>query len=224
MSLALCNPNAFYPLRAFVTGQFTTAEDLPKLERFIRSVVLHDEVRMIMDPLPDPIDEPEWREEEIAAGARNVVVAFGPVIDPYRELDLLDYLPRAERPGELSQELARLAEQNAGRDSGPYFDAHIQFIGNVVTAVQNGGSIVCENSIANEVVEAASRIPDGLFDELDRGWTELVRSANEGNVGLVVPPFLAIVLNRCARRDAFLQVLADLKREFAEARQDYGVY
>lgn len=217
MSLAVCNPDAFYPLRSFVTGHFTNAEDLPRLERFIRSVVLHDEVRMIMDPWPAPPEEPEWRDEEIAAGGRNVIVAVGPIINEYQELGLVDYLPGGGEPA-ASEDFARIAAESAGFDHGPYFDAHMRFIGNVVTTVQNGGSIVCENSLANDVVDAASQIPSGFFEALDRGWSELVRCANDGDVGLVVPPFLGIVLNRCARRDAFLNVLADLKREFAEAR------
>lgn len=220
MSIALCNPDAFYPLRSLVSGPLRDATDLPKIERLIRSIILHDEVQMVMDPWPDPGEEHEWTEEEIAAGGRNVIVAVGPTINQYQDLDLLDYLPYIEAPPvELSAELVQVIQDHAGVVNGPYFDAHARFISNIVATVQQGGSIVCEDSIANEVIDVSSRLPEGIFDELDRGWTELVTAADGGDVGLVVPPFLAIVLHRCANRDGILPVLADVKQEFQAARR-----
>jgi hypothetical protein len=104
-------------------------------------------------------------------------------------------------------------------DGGPYFDAYLQFARIVLSTVAAGGSIVCENSFADEVIGLTSQIPEGLFANLDRDWTELVRSVGGGDIGLVVPPFLAMLLNRCARRDAILSVLEDMKNEFREPRE-----
>ena len=80
MTIALCNPDAFYPLRSLIVGPLTDPADLPKIERIIRSMLLHDEMKMIMEPLPDMGEEHEWTPGEIAAGGRNVIVALGPVI------------------------------------------------------------------------------------------------------------------------------------------------
>jgi hypothetical protein len=46
MSIAACDPDAFYPLRSLVKGPFDNLEDLPAIERFVRTVVLHDEIVM----------------------------------------------------------------------------------------------------------------------------------------------------------------------------------
>ena len=82
-----------------------------------------------------------------------------------------------------------------------------------------GGSILFENSFADELINLTSRLPEGLFAQLDQGWTELVRSVDGGDIGFVVPPFLASLLNRCTRRDALLNVLEDMKNEFREPRE-----
>ena|SRR5947209_2093429 len=218
MAIALCNPNAFYALRSLVNGPIT-AEDLPKIERFIRSILLHDDVQMLMDPWPDPGEEREWSEEEIEAGGRNVVLAVGPTIDTYEDRGLLSYLPyHQDIRAELDDQLMQLARERAGSQAGPYLDAHVKFIADVIATVRAGGSIVFEDSLANEVIEIASVVPEGFFDGLDRGWTEFLIAAREGDIGFAVPPFLAIVLNRCARRDAIPHVLADMKQELASAR------
>jgi hypothetical protein len=76
MSLALCDPDAFYPLRDLVEGPFNDVGALVAIERFVRAVVLHDEITMDIDPLPyDPEGECEGPPE---TGNRNVIVGFGP--------------------------------------------------------------------------------------------------------------------------------------------------
>ena len=50
MSLAICDPDAFIPLRNLVTGPLTDASDLVQVERFIRTVLLHDEIEMELTP------------------------------------------------------------------------------------------------------------------------------------------------------------------------------
>lgn len=50
MSIAACDPEAFYPLRALVSGPFERSDDLASIERFGRTVVLHDEFYMELNP------------------------------------------------------------------------------------------------------------------------------------------------------------------------------
>jgi len=221
MSVALCNPDAFYPLRTLVDGPLTDPADLPKIERFVRSLVLHDEMKMIMEPSPDMDEEHEWMPEEIAAGGRIVLVGVGPAIAEYEGRNLLEYLPEDETPRniDISNELLQLAETHARRGDGPCFDAHLNVIRVLVHTVETGGSIVCENSFADDVITVASEIPENLLTQLDAEWAEMVRSISNGDIGLVVPPFLAILLNRCARRDAILDVLQDMKNEFSASRE-----
>jgi hypothetical protein len=223
MSLALCNPDAFYPFRSLVPGRLSDLADLPRIERFVRSVVLHDDMKMLMEPWPDMDKDHEWTAEEIAAGGRNVIVAIGPVIGEYERHHLLQYeslLHAVTREDvDISDELRQLAQDRAMADRGPYFNTYLQFARIILSTVAAGGSIVCENSFADEVIDLASQIPEGLFANLDREWTQLVRSVDGGEIGLVVPPFLAILLNRCPRRDAILNVLEDMKNEFREPRE-----
>src|SRR5436309_6188892 len=43
---AVCDPEAFDPFRRLVSGQFGRADDLGKVEQFIRTVLLHDEMHI----------------------------------------------------------------------------------------------------------------------------------------------------------------------------------
>src|ERR1700722_551503 len=80
MTTALCDPDAFYPFRSLVQGPLDDPQDLPKIERFIRSIVLHDDMEMIAEPFRAN-EEPEFHnglEEDLEAGPRNIIVAVGP--------------------------------------------------------------------------------------------------------------------------------------------------
>src|SRR5438128_3932652 len=84
---ALCDQDAFYPFRSLVTGGLSSLEDLALAERFARAVVLHDAMQMEGEPMPAPPKEDDaWTEEEIAAGGKNVIVAFMPDLSPYGDL------------------------------------------------------------------------------------------------------------------------------------------
>lgn len=62
--IAVCDPEAFYPLRGLVSGQLTDLRELVEVERFVRTVVLHDEISMELDPWPyDPNGEPELQKK-----------------------------------------------------------------------------------------------------------------------------------------------------------------
>ncbi len=220
-STALCDPEAFYPFRSLVEGPLDDPEDLPKIERFVRSVVLHDEMKMLMVPWPDPGELHEWTPEEIAAGGRNVLVAIGPDIRRWEEHHIIVYAEGADVPEalQLSPEQLRLAAERADANEGPYFRANTKYIRTLAATVRAGGSIVCESDLPANVVNVASRIPANLLGRLAPEWEKLVRETDQGNIGLVVPPFLAILLNRCARRDAIPAALADMKHDFRQARE-----
>ncbi|MGO8788322.1 MAG: hypothetical protein ACLQVL_13195 [Terriglobia bacterium] len=223
MSLALCNPDAFYPFRSLVEGPLRDPADLPKIERFIRSIVLHDDMKMLAEPWPDMDQDHEWTPEEIAAGKRAVIVAIGPVIDEYKRHNLFEYqnlLQAVTRDDiDISNDLRQLAQDRAMTDRGPYFETHLEFIRVLLSTVAAGGSVVIENSFADDIINLTSQFPEGLLANLDREWTELVRCVGGGEIGLVVPPFLSILLTRCARRDAILNVLESMKNEFREPRE-----
>jgi hypothetical protein len=222
MTVARCDLDAYYPFRSLVQGPLADPGDLPKIERFVRSVVLHDDTELVVEPLPGPPDEEEreWTEEEIAAGGRNVVVAFAPVIDQYEQLGLIRYAGEvgAEARAEISEELLEVARTAANQEEGPYFRAHFDYIRQLVATVEAGGSIVIEGQLSDRIIETASQIPQNLFARLDAGWTNMVRELDQGDAGVVVPPFLAILLNRTARRDAIPQILVDLRAEYEAAR------
>ena len=222
MTTAICDPEAFYPFRSLVEGPLYNPAEFPKLERFVRSIILHDEMRMILSPLEGPgdDDENEWSPEEIAAGGRAVIVGIGPVIEDTASAVCWSISNRRMSRRRLILHQNRCAWlEGAGASRGPYLYAHIKYIQNHSKTVSSGGSIASESAIPEGVVDLASKIPDHIFAQLDAGWANLINNLNEGRIGLVVPPFLSILLNRCARRDAIPQVLADMRNEFSDARQ-----
>ena len=46
MRVTVCDPESFYPLRNLVAGPLTDRHELTAVERFVRTVVLHDEISM----------------------------------------------------------------------------------------------------------------------------------------------------------------------------------
>lgn len=76
MRVAICDAEAFYPLRDLVAGPFNDLSDLLEVERFIRTVVLHDEITMVLEPMPHNPEEEEEEPtvEELRDGGRLVIV------------------------------------------------------------------------------------------------------------------------------------------------------
>ena len=70
--VAVFDPEAFYPFRSLVKGPLSDLSELQAIERFIRALVLHDEMAMEVEPFPYQEEENEWTEEETKAGTRNV--------------------------------------------------------------------------------------------------------------------------------------------------------
>jgi hypothetical protein len=217
----VCDPEAFYPFRSLVEGPLTNLEEeLKGVERFLRVVVLHDDMEMALEPHPYiPEEEEEWAEEEIAAGRKLVVVAFGPVVEKYGFFSD-DYRHEPIPDVKLSPRLLKLVSSysNAGEEN-VFYRAHAEYLQRLFGVVAQGGSVLCEGAFGRVAIEKATEFPTQLFEPLDKDWQEYARRIQAGQLGFVVPPVLAIVLNRCARRDAIPAVVHDLRQEWAEPRR-----
>jgi hypothetical protein len=220
MSIAVCDPDAFYPLRSLVKGPFDNIEDLPAIERFVRTVVLHDELVMEADPLSyDPEADEEFSEEEKRAGGRSIIVAFLPVLNGY------DFFsdPLAKQPVpdiQLSPALLEIAATFANAGEGNvYFRAHVEHLKRLLGVVEQGGSVLLSSEYGQGIVDTAQRFPEDLFRQLDGDWQRYAREAEQDGLDFLVPPVLAIILTRCARRDAIPNVIRDLRDEWADARR-----
>lgn len=232
MSIALCDPDAFYPFRRLVEGPFEDLEKLAKVERFLRTVVLHDRISMSLAPLPyDPISNRLAREEHERrlhdegrrARARNIMVAIGPSLDDY------DFFEKRDNPTtqevlniRLSSTITEVAKEfsNAGEEN-PYYEAHIEYLKKAVAVIQKGGSALLADEFGSTAIGEASKFPKDWFAELDEDWENLARAVHAGSTGIVVPPVLSIVLTRCAHREAIPNIVRDLREEWTSARAKF---
>jgi hypothetical protein len=221
MSIAVCDPAAFYSLRSLVAGPLTDFCELTEVERFVRTVVLHDEISMELEPFSyDPDSDHEVPEEEWRDGMRNVAVAVGPVLTGY---DFFTSRRSGEKPEipEITLAPALIAEARKfanAEEGNVYYKAHIGYLQRVVNILQNGGSALLAGKFGSAAIGASTRFPAELFQNLDQGWQQFAKEADAGELGFMVPPVLSIVLSRCARRDAIPIVIKDLRDEWATAR------
>src|SRR5579862_2714377 len=216
---AVCDPEAFYPLRSLVEGPFRRRAALGPLERFMRGVVLHDAMTMEFDPNQyDPDTEAEARERE--PGARNVIVAYGPVLTGYEGVVSGPPIGVGERvvPNvPLAPAMLDIAARfsNAG-PGNVYYEAHVEYLQLTLSAVLGGGSAVCEGEEWKAVEEVTSFPLEQLFAKLDGEMADYASGADY--IGPAIPPVVGIVLTRTANRDRICDVLADLRDEWADAR------
>ena len=219
MKVAICDPEAFYPLRNLVLGPFDTFEDLAAIERFLRTVVLHDEMVMEITPHADPDVEVEFTEEEKRAGARMVITGFGPTLTGFGFFAASNWRPPVPDI-QLTPPLLEVAAKFANAGPGNvYFNAHVEYLKLALGIVAQGGSALMCSDFGQQAVMAASEYPEALFKPLDEEWQRYAKSAEQDRFGLLVPPVLGIVLTRCARRDAIPTVVRDLRDEWAQARR-----
>ncbi len=221
MRLAVCDPEAFMPLRNLVTGPLTDLSQLIEVERFIRTVVLHDEISMELEPWPShPEEESEDTEEEKQAGGRLVIVGIGPVLTGY------DFFNQRTGPGqpetpdiELAAKLIEMAREFSNADKGNvYYDAHLNYLRRIVDTLQNGGSALLAGAFGSAAITASTEYPAKLFEKLDQDWRQIAQEADAGELGFRVPPVLSIVLTRAAKREAIPAIINDLRAEWADAR------
>jgi len=220
MSVAVCDQKAFYPFRSLVKGPLTDLSELTKVERFVRTVLLHDDISMVLEPWSyDPNSEREFTEEERRQGIRNVIVGIGPALTEY-DFFTDNIGDRESMPDiTLSPSLTEVARKysNAG-EGNVYYKAHIDYLTHIVGLLQKGGSALLAGEFGSNAMEASSKYPEKLFENLDKDWQQFAREVDSGKIRFIVPPILSIILTRCARRDAIVDVLKDLRYEWAEAR------
>jgi hypothetical protein len=170
MRVAVCDPEAFYPLRNLVAGPFTNLDELADVERFVRAVVLHDDIYMELQLWPyDPDLECELTEEE-RRGPRNVIVGIGPVLDGYDFFKERTSLGKPETPNiMLSSALIEEAKKYSNAQEGNvYYEAHIEFLQRIVSVVQKGGSALLKGEFGSSAIKASSKYPEELFKNLDK--------------------------------------------------------
>src|ERR1019366_7002224 len=221
MRVAACDAAAFVPLRNLVAGPFRDLRDLPPIERFVRPVVLNDE--MVMEITPNPYFEDgdyEFSEDEKQAGSRVVVTGMGPSVkgydffaDPAGPMRVLSEI-------ELSPALLRAASRYANAGEGNvYYKSAVTYLKRLLSIVENGGSVLICGDFGKEVISVAERYPEDLFGQLDADWQSFAQEVDRDGLGLLVPPVLGIVLKRCARRDAIPAVIRDLRDEWKVPRR-----
>jgi hypothetical protein len=216
---AICDPAAFYPLRRLVSGRMETLDDLPAIEQFIRTVVLHDEIVMDLTPSASSRDEEaEWSEEERQAGGRLVICGIGPTLNGY---DFFNQERSKPVPAvELSPAMVQIASQHANAAEGNvYFKAHIDHLKRALGTVAQGGSVLMRGDFVQEAIATTQRYPDELFCHLDQEWRRFAEDAQREAFRFVVPPILGIVLRRCSSRQEIPAVIEEIRNEWTGPRR-----
>lgn len=216
-SIAVFDPDAFYPFRAVVEGPLTALAELQDAERFARMLVLHDLSIMETEPWPDPGVEDE------EDGARNVIVGIGPAIGSFgpllRSVSEVEDLP--DLAGELSPRVLHACRSISGAEAGnPYYRAHEDFFRRTLGVIDAGGSAVLAGDVAAQSgLFDDSRYPEALFAELDAESQVIVRELVDGTLGPNLPPVLAMALRRARSRNDLLRVFAEIRDEWGDARR-----
>lgn len=219
MRVAVCDQRAFFPLRNLVAGPLTSLSELVEVERFVRTIVLHDDFSMELEPIGyDPDADEEFTEEELRDGGRIVIVAGGPSLAGYDFF--ADSTGSRERPDiSLSPNLVEVARQFSNADEGnAHFEAHLDYLQRIVDLIRQGGSALLAGDFGSTAIKVSREYPEKLFENLDRDWQQFAREAAAGSLGLMVPPVLSIILTRAARREAIPVIINDLRAEWADAR------
>jgi hypothetical protein len=215
MRVVVCDLEAFEPLHRLVRGPLIDLHELAAIERFVRSVVLHDEVSLLSTPLPY---DPQSERSPLRLAAMAIIPK------PGFEYGLFTgRLPRsgtaeiAEIP--LSPQLVEVARRFSNAEEGnDHFKMHIEFLQRVVDVVRKGGSALLAGKFGTTAIDTSTRFPSIWFENLDHDWQQFAREIGAGGINFMVPPVLSIVLTRCTRRDALPAVVKDLQAEWADAR------
>jgi len=224
MKTAICDTDAFYPFRDLVEGRFRNLADLKAIERFVRTVVLHDETTVQITPLSyneDAEAEADYAHQSSGQGHQKmVIVGIGPVLTKYDFVTQRD-IPQPAASFALSPAIMEnIAFFSNATEGNAFFKAHTEFAKKALAVVQsgNGSALLC-SEFGQKIISSAEKYPEKLFASLDEDLQKFSKEINVNRLGFRVPPVLAIVLSRCARRDAIPIVLKDLRDEWAEARK-----
>lgn len=199
-------------------GKLENVAELPEVERFLRTLVLHDHVTF------QPMMSKKGKWLVSAPDGSYVPDEDGRLANVFRGgIEDLD-LPEAPLPDvpdiDLSPALMELASRHAGAGPGDaYFEAHVKYLKRLGSVVQIQGSLHLCSNFGREAVSTASTLPEALFADLDGRWQEYAFAVQRDGLGILVPPVLGIVLSRCARRSAIEVTVRDLREEWAGARR-----
>jgi len=218
-SVAIFDPHAFYPFRSLVQGGLHNLNELQDIERFVRAIVLHDEMSMILEPCPyDPLADEKMSTNE--PGARNIILGMGPVLSNYEGLLSIAKNLKPISEEEVSPTLRDIAaEFSNARPGNPYYNAHIEFVGKILAVSKDGGSITCEGRFYRALELRAGKYPEKLFQVLDKDWQEYAMATEEGRIGVKIPPILNIILTSCKKREDIPDRLKLLREEWTDARK-----
>jgi hypothetical protein len=215
MRVAVCDPEAFEPLHRLIAGPLVDLHELTAIERFVRTVVLHDDISLLFTPWPyDP--ESEHSSLHVA------FIAVGP--KPKATYGLFTGRLPGSGTAEISEiplspELVEVARRFSHAEEGNiHFKTHIKFLQDIVDLVRKGGSALLAGKFGTAAIGASTQFPPIWFEHLDRDWQQFAREIGAGGINFMVPPVLSIILTRCARRDAIPAVIKDLQAEWADAR------
>lgn len=170
MRKAVCDPDAFYPLRSLVAGPLGNLSDLVNIERFVRTVVLHDEISMELEPWPnDPESEAELTDEE-RRGPRNIIVALGPVLTGYDFFTERGGKPETPDVTLSPALIAKAREFSNAEEGNVYYRAHIEYLQRIVGVVRSGGSALLAGNFGSAAIDITTKYPEKLFENLDKDW------------------------------------------------------
>jgi hypothetical protein len=211
----VCDLEAFEPLHSLVRGPLLDLHELTAIERFVRTVVLHDEISLLFTPLPY---DPQTGRSPLHVAA----MALGP--KPEATYGLFTGRLPGSGTAEiaaipLSPALVEVARRFSNAEEGnDHFKTHIAFLQRIVDLVRQGGSALLSGKFGTTAIGASTRFPPTWFENLDRDWQQFAREIDAGGINIMVPPVLSIILTRCARREAIPAVIKDLQAEWADAR------
>ena len=234
MKWAICDHDAVLPLERLVLGPFTDPEDLPAIERFIRTCVLHDEMRVEVFPKRLHFKSSGQHIDDAEARRFHISLDLFESLFMVRDFELSVYVLAENKDGngtvlvhnknrvpdiDLRSEVIELTSRYAGSDGQFVSEAYLASLRRVFADVKSGGSALLEGDFGKLAINIVHRYPEALFHDLDQSWQQYARQLDEEGLQLTVPPLLGIVLTRCARRDAIPAVIRDLRDEWAVPRR-----
>jgi hypothetical protein len=196
MKTAICDLEAFVPFRRLVSGPLTNSGDLPHIERFVRTVVLHDDMVIVPRPLPF---RPNENEYEMPLGTINAqeLSSRGSItfhvdlhshangrVSAKSTADLpggFDFIRIKDSTGSsdiaLPASLIALVTSfaKAPQDSR-YSRAHVEFLCQIMATIKNGGSALLLSDFGQQAIDTVQRYPAELFSTLDADWQRYARS------------------------------------------------
>jgi hypothetical protein len=243
-SIGAFDAPAFHCIENLVCGPLKNLNDLVAAEAFIRLAVLHDEIHLHNLPGPrfrtpqcadilQTID-PNYRDVSLYDYYGTALGRTRPPLSPslmnyavewsdgiraniFRHLDDMDApLDDADIPFWTGLD-PRTPYALEDADKMPAFCAGM--VQELMWTIRDGGSALLETTFGAGLLKVAENRPEALFSSLDQSWSSYAQQIERDGLGFLVPPMLAIVLTRCARREAIPVVIRDLRLEWAEARR-----